>query len=120
MPNITYYYRLKQIDFDGKHELSIIVSAAITGSESVIISEFIPNPAIGNSKILITSPTDLQLDVNLYNPLGQEIQAGKLVLTAGVQTPFVVDASTLAAGNYVLLLRNDNLFVSRRLVVTTR
>jgi hypothetical protein len=119
LPNITYYYRLNQIDFDGKSQLSNIVSAAITGTESIVISEFIPNPAFGASKLLITSPTDIQLYVSLINALGQELEGSLIQLPAGVQTPFIVDASLLAAGNYVVMLRNDTFFASRRLVVTT-
>jgi hypothetical protein len=119
LPNITYYYRLNQVDYDGASQLSNIVSAAITGTESIVISEFVPNPAQGSSKLLITSPTDVQLYVSMVNALGQELQSANMMLPAGVQTPLVIDASILAAGNYLVSLRNETFFASRRLVVTT-
>ncbi|MBX2902536.1 MAG: T9SS type A sorting domain-containing protein [Chitinophagales bacterium] len=119
LPNITYYYRLNQVDFDGTSELTNIVSAAITGSENIVISQFVPNPAQGSSRLFITSPTDIRLSVSMTNPLGQELQSSIIELPAGVQTPFIVDASLLAAGNYIVSLRNETFFTTRRLVVTT-
>ncbi len=118
LPNITYYYRLNQIDFDGEEELSNIVSAAITGSANVIISEFVPNPTREKSRLFITSPTDIKLDVTMFNAIGQEIQSSTIELPAGVQTPFAVDGHILAAGNYFVSLKNESFFVTRKLVIT--
>jgi hypothetical protein len=118
LPNTTYYYRLNQVDFDGEEELSNIVSAAITGSANVVISEFVPNPTRETSRLFITSPTDIKLDVTMFNAIGQEIQSSTIELPAGVQTPFVVDGHVLAAGNYFVSLKNESLFMTRKLVIT--
>jgi hypothetical protein len=118
LPNTTYYYRLNQVDFDGEEELSNIVSAAITGSATVVISEFVPNPTRETSRLYITSPTDIKLDVTMFNAIGQEIQSSSIELPAGVQTPFAVDGNTLAAGNYFVSLKNESFFMTRKLVIT--
>ncbi|MBX2910150.1 MAG: T9SS type A sorting domain-containing protein [Chitinophagales bacterium] len=119
LPNVVYYYRLNQVDLDGTASLTYIVSAAITGSDNIVISEFIPNPSRGATKLLITSPTDITLNVSMYNALGQELESSIIHLPAGIQTPFSVDVSLLASGNYMVSLRNATFFASRRLVVTT-
>lgn len=117
--NVIYYYRLNQIDFDGTATLTHIVSASLNAADNIVISDFIPNPARNASKLLITSPVDMQLRVTMYDALGQQIESSLVNLPAGVQTPFIVDASLLAAGNYMVSLKNELLFASRRLVVTT-
>ncbi len=118
LPNTTYYYRLNQVDFDGEEELSSIVSAAITGSANVVISEFVPNPTRETSRLFITSPTDIRLDVSIFSAIGQEIQSSSIELPAGVQTPFAVDGHILAAGNYFVSLKNESFFITRKLIIT--
>ncbi|MBK8625939.1 MAG: hypothetical protein IPN86_10365 [Saprospiraceae bacterium] len=42
--NVEYYYRLKQIDFDGRTEMSDIRSAKMIDESAMTIGEFYPNP----------------------------------------------------------------------------
>jgi len=60
--NITYYYRLKQIDVNGAFELSEIVNAVLNKSDQFSASKFYPNP-VSNDEVYI--------DINL-------IESGKL------------------------------------------
>lgn len=57
-----YYYRLKQIDFDGQFEYSDVVSAAIEGRVDVVAWDFVisPNPSSDRVSITIQGSTEPQ------------------------------------------------------------
>ncbi len=116
-PNVLYYYRLNQIDLDGTSELTYIVSAMITSSGLFTISEFQPNPASDNSTIKVVTTSDKDLNVTVYNTLGQVISKSIHHVIAGTnQLDF--EFSWLADGTYYAIINTDNEFHSRKLILT--
>ena len=117
MPDVVYYYKLRQVDFNGDSKETDMVSAMLTGKGSFAISDFIPNPTRDNSKIIITTGNEMNISVKLYDILGQQLTADKTYsLTAGENN---VDFETqgLAAGNYTAVISAGNKIYSKRLVV---
>jgi hypothetical protein len=115
--NITYYYRLKQIDNDGQFEYSNIVNATLTGSNSSFnVLEFVPNPTVDMTTLLISSGVSQDIKVVIYNSIGQEVQTGNHTLTVGMnQIKF--DVNLLAAGTYMATVTSGNEIRTKRLVI---
>jgi hypothetical protein len=116
--NITYYYRLKQIDNDGQFEYSNIVNATLTGSNSSFnVLEFVPNPTVDMTTLLISSGVSQDIKVVIYNSIGQEVQTGNHTLTVGMNQ-ITFDVNLLAAGTYMATVNSGNEVRTKRLVIS--
>ena len=116
--NITYYYRLKQIDNDGQFEYSNIVNATLTGSNSSFnVLEFVPNPTVDMTTLLISSGVSQDIKVVIYNSIGQEVQTGNHTLTVGMNQ-IKLDVNLLAAGTYMATVTSGNEVRTKRLVIS--
>lgn len=69
----TYYYRLKQIDFDGSTNYSNIVEAEVEGPEVFVLSQNYPNPFNPSTMIKFTLPVDSHVSIELFNTLGEKV-----------------------------------------------
>jgi len=90
------YYRLKQIDFDGKFEYSDVVSVDLPNFENLANLRIFPNPApSGELTLYLPESNESKATIRLYD------QTGKLVLqqTTSSQEE-TLNVSQLAAGVY--------------------
>jgi hypothetical protein len=87
-PFAASYYRLRQIDNDGKETLSKVISIATKGNGKL---KAYPNP-VSNT---LTIETDLSGNFQILNLLGQQVLTGKT-------TAQRIDVSALPQGSYVL------------------
>jgi hypothetical protein len=98
---IIYYYKLKQIDFNGESETFDIVSAKIGGDRAISIGNLVPNPSKDNVKVQseIISISNETLDVIIYNHVGVKVSQTKTSLVEGTN---LVDISVdnLSSGTY--------------------
>jgi hypothetical protein len=72
----TYFYKIKQVDFDGKSWWSHAVSA-IPGSpvpKSYALSQNYPNPFNAETEIRYQIPEDDHVVLVIYNTLGEEVR----------------------------------------------
>jgi hypothetical protein len=69
-----YFYRLKQLDNDGKFEYSSIVEIDIRNSTEYSLEQNYPNPFNPNTIIKFTIPEAGNVKIKLFNLLGEEIQ----------------------------------------------
>lgn len=110
----TGYYRIKQIDFDGRENLSSIVSAYFPNDSqeenSVIIA---PNPVYGD-EISFTIPESWGQDVNLilYGQTGQLLY--QKTLNSGVQS---LNINGLSSGNYTLCFWNNSKWTVEKVLI---
>lgn len=118
-PNVVYYYRLKQMDNDGAFEYTYIVNAMITSGEVFNISEFIPNPAQDLTKLIVTTSSNVDINVKLFGVLGQVLSEKDYSLTAG-SSNLDFDIRNYAEGTYTALITANNKVYSKKLVVTHR
>ena len=97
----TSYYRLKQVDHDGKFFFSAIVSTSINGAESFFLY---PVPAQDRLTILISSTKKKKLGYIIVDASGKTAKKGDLQLTEGSnRLDLTVDG--LPAGIYHLVLQ---------------
>jgi hypothetical protein len=85
------YYRLHQIDYDGKNEYSPVRSL-ILGGKGLIVKNTIAKEAV-------TVVTDIETPtvVNIYNSAGQQVISNK-----AVQGEYMLDISALQNGLYII------------------
>lgn len=118
-PNKTYYYRLKQIDFDGEYEITYIVNAMITKEGVLTVGNFIPNPTNGLSQIQINSSDVHKVRVTIFTTLGQVMNIRDYEVNPGLNK-IDFDFSMLADGTYHAVIVVDESEVHNKKVVITK
>jgi hypothetical protein len=69
----TYYYRLRQIDFDGSINYSNIVEAEVEGPDVFVLSQNYPNPFNPSTMIKFSLPVDSHVKIELFSTLGEKV-----------------------------------------------
>lgn len=74
-PEVTYYYKLKQVDFDGSESWSSVVSAAASAAvpKTYALHQNYPNPFNPATDISYAIPKDGHVTLKVYNVLGAEV-----------------------------------------------
>jgi hypothetical protein len=114
---VRYYYRLKQIDFDGKYEYTPIVSAKLNVDDDFRVGEFVPNPTSGRSTLTFKTKSNKDVTVKVVNYLGALVmEQNKTIRNADNSMYF--DFDKLAAGTYMITINTAEKNYSRRVVLT--
>lgn len=112
----TYYYRLKQVDFNGDYEYSQIVAAEITKVASNNVGLFVPNPAESNTSIDVSMVRASAVKIVLFNNIGQRVISKNITLDSGNHT-LDFDINDLPGGSYNAIISIGNDVVTRKLIV---
>ena len=73
LSNYTYYYRLKQIDYDGSYTYSDILFVELNMPERFTLFQNYPNPFNPETIIKFQLPKQTHVTLKIYNKLGQEV-----------------------------------------------
>lgn len=111
-PGITYYYRLRQTDFDGKEKLTAVREAKINASEIKV--SLSPNPA-KHSVNLFVSGTDAKADVTIMNIQGQALRSYKQINASASAT--ALNIGGLPAGTYIVNIVLPNEIRREKLII---
>lgn len=96
----TYYYRLKQIDFNGTYEYSTVVEVDVIAPKIYSLNQNYPNPFNPSTKITFSLASEANVTLKIFNVLGQEISTLlNQNMAAGVHN-YNFDASGLNSGIY--------------------
>ncbi len=114
-PAGTVYYRLKQVDFDGKSEYSKAISVKATGSKAAAQVGVSPNPFQHQLSFSINSAETRQVQVALYDLHQKLIYKEALEVAAG-KVSLTKELSTLANGVYLLKVTGAGLSEAIRVV----
>ncbi len=95
----TYYYRLKQLDFDGTYEYSEMKTLKLEGHTEIRVY---PNPVVSVLTIQKSDLEDNTLNWEVLNSNGQPLKQGRLTSEVSV------DMQTWPAGIYIIRIQNDN------------
>jgi hypothetical protein len=69
----TYYYRLKQVDFDGRSQYSDVVNVDFDIPKDFVLGQNYPNPFNPSTKITYALPTQSPVLIKVYDLTGQEV-----------------------------------------------
>jgi len=96
----TYYYRLKQIDYDGSYTYSDVVEVDLGLPTQFTIEQNYPNPFNPSTTIRFATPVDAKVIINVYNLVGEKVsEVVNNNHSAGAHV-VVFDASDLTSGIY--------------------
>jgi hypothetical protein len=74
LPAGTYYYRLKQVDLDGRSSISNVVDVTFTGSMVLELMQNRPNPFNSSTTINMVIPKAGRVQLILYDQIGRPVQ----------------------------------------------
>lgn len=114
----TLYYRLKQVDVDGKYQYSEIREVAMQkGNINNTQITMYPNPNNGLLTIEFQNSTPQELTIHVIDANGKNIIHQKLATEAGKQK-LLLNTSELSAGVYMLSVSDqNNLTISQQKLV---
>ncbi len=109
--NGLHYYRLKQVDFDGKFEYTNIVTAKVSHSNDDVI--LTPNPTSNVILIQTKTPFERDADFQILNMQGQVVLSS--VLQEGTAN-LEVNIADFPVGIYYLQLFVDNDVMMKKII----
>jgi V8-like Glu-specific endopeptidase len=113
----TYVYRLKQMDFDGSFSYSNLIEVDVLAPQGFTLYQNYPNPFNPTTNIKFALPYKTQLELNVYNSLGERVaQMFNGTLEEGYHE-FVFDASNLSSGVYFYRIESDNFVGAKKMAI---
>ncbi len=101
----TYYYRLRQKDYDGSEETSVTIQAGITAPEEFVLAQNYPNPFNPSTTISFALPKASSVTVSLYNAAGELVRViANGEYEAGYHA-LMLNAADLASGVYTYSMK---------------
>ena len=98
---IKHYYRLRQLDIDGRSNLSNILLLQGEKPTAFEITSVFPNPSCGQITLLLSAPANENIRIRLFDVSGRVIETRQVnVLTGNNSIPF--DLSKQAKGQYLI------------------
>jgi len=112
-----YYYRLKQIDYDGSFEYSGEIAVEVSAPKDYMLSQNYPNPFNPSTIISYAVAEDVNVSIKVFDVLGNEVA---LLVNedkpAGIHS-VLFDASNLSSGVYYYTLQAGNFTAARKLML---
>jgi hypothetical protein len=102
----TNYYRLKQIDKDGKINYSSIVSLKNITSDAWAVIAVYPNPVKDKLTVQLNTKDVNEVEIAVFNSLGKQVIKTNYSIVAG-QTQTITDVASLPVGFYTLRITNN-------------
>jgi hypothetical protein len=113
-----YYYRLKQIDFDGEENYSAIIAAKIT-NENLLNFDIFANPAQESAAILWHLPFNSSVEIFLTDVTGKRNEIFKDANVKKGEHFLILDGSisNLTRGIYFVTISIPSQTVTRKLII---
>ncbi len=109
-----FYYRIKQVDFDGTFSYSPIVKLDNNFASSI---ELYPNPAFDESTLTVDLVNDAKLGIELYNNTDQLVKVIKKVGDEiRGEMKYKIDLTNYEAGIYKLIININGNYETKRLI----
>ena len=113
----SYYYRLKQIDFDKRFEYSGVVAVKIDAPKGFVLEQNYPNPTRGTTTIRFTLPRTAKVNLSLYDLSGRLV---KVLINDSKELGMHavnLNTGTLAKGLYYYKLQAGEFSTVRKMVI---
>ena len=109
------YYRLKQVDYNGKFSYTKIISINKNSSLDNAVFTVYPNPSSDFISVQINDMVKDDYDVTLYDMAGRLIN--KTIMYKGSTIVFF-DTKTLYSGEYVIRISDKRSAFSKKVTIT--
>lgn len=96
----TFYYRLKQIDYDGTSSYSNIISVDVELPTQFALNQNHPNPFNPSTKISFEFPVDADATLEIFNTIGQKVAELVNNSLSGGRHEFEFNAAGFSSGIY--------------------
>jgi len=116
--NGKYYYRLKQIDFDGTYEYLKEIEVDVNSPATFILGQNFPNPFNPETKIEYSIPENGYVKLSVYNVVGEQVAELVNGITEAGSHEMVFDASGLPSGAYFYKLQTENSIQVKKMLLT--
>ena len=113
----NYFYRLKQVDYDGSFEYSNIILVYINSPSRFSLSQNFPNPFNNSTNISYQIPNDELVSLKVYDVLGNEV---KNIMTKNQKAGYYIikfSASDLSSGIYFYTLTAGEHSSTKKLIL---
>ena len=95
------YYRLRQVDFDGKFTYSNVVFIKGEPATELALSALFPNPTHQLLNVVLEAPAGQKVQLLITDLAGKMVQQQTIYLQKGVNSK-TVNVAALAKGTYIL------------------
>lgn len=95
------YYRLKQIDKDGRSVISNVILLKGSQANTVTLSTIYPNPTKSSVNVILSAPVNTNADIIVTDFAGKTVIHRTVQLTAG-DNSFSLDVNKLPSGSYFI------------------
>jgi hypothetical protein len=114
--NQRYFYRLRQLDYNGGESISNTVEGILLKGQDYMVGGFFPNPSNGNVNLWMTLAKDVDFSIEVHNALGQIVHRENRDVAVGyLQMEF--DFTKLSKGTYIANVKLGNEVLRRKLVI---
>jgi|GEM_PF-2063209 len=107
----TYYYRIKQLDIDGRYSYSKVIAIEVVQAPEFALVSIYPNPVSEILRITTESSTDIkQMEAMLIDANGRVVEVSNFMdfdIVPG-RKEYQIDVSDFPAGSYTLKLITEN------------
>ncbi len=117
LENGLYFYRLKQVDYDGSYSYSQVIEVRLGIPINFYLAQNFPNPFNPNTIIEFQITEASFVSLRIFDPTGGEV--ANLVsdeLSAG-KYKYSWDASNLSSGVYIYQLDAGNYFETKKMIL---
>ncbi|MEN0006384.1 MAG: T9SS type A sorting domain-containing protein [Bacteroidota bacterium] len=117
-PSIVYYYRLRQVDFDGQFEYSPVIALIYEKDQELAVKDIYPNPVTGNfANLEIITQAANDAEIIIFDATGRLVFQLNTRLKRG-NNLLRLDLSLATNGTYIVRISFGNgESRSKRLVV---
>jgi hypothetical protein len=112
-----YFYRLKQIDFNGQFEYSDVVEVDVTAPIDFNLAQNFPNPFNPITKIQYSIAEAGLVKLSIYNLLGQEVKVLVNEFKEAGAFDVQFDASNIPSGAYLYKLEANNFTQMKKMIL---
>jgi len=109
-----YYYRIKQVDFDGSYDYSPTVFVEVARRTAEV--SLYPNPSVGTSRLTLDMATGHEIDVTIFDADGRLVRE-HLVPEGNTATSTELTIDNLPAGVYMIHVVQDEYSEVKKLIV---
>ena len=113
----VYYYRLKQIDFDGQYAFSPEAEADVLKPTVYYLSQNYPNPFNPSTTIEFSIPERSHVSLKVYDVLGNQVASLVDGWMEATNHQVIFNGNNLASGIYYYTLTAGNFTSTKKLIL---